>query len=386
LFNWRGQFTPDFVDYLLSHFARKGEFVVDPFSGSGTVLQEAALRGLQGSGFEINPSAYAMSKFFSFANLTREQRIDLSLGLERKLRSYLGEYGGERVYSHDPEYRVAYAGLLKVGASLFPELTKSEIILLLNALFLSERDKKLRLKESIEKSFSYVDKQLLALPYSPFSIEANLGDARQVGLKWTEEIDLILTSPPYINVFNYHQNYRAFVEIFDFDLLKVANSEFGSNRKNRGNRFKTVVQYCLDMEQALRSFWVALKPRAYLIIVLGRESNVRSVAFQNGRLVVDLLTEIGGFSRIDVLTREFVNKFGMSIKEDILIYERLDERPASLTAGRSTALHHLELGLARPLEGEIRSDLLQAIESMDSIQPSPLFDSRVVFKHAQDTA
>jgi hypothetical protein len=140
------------------------------------------------------------------------------------------------------------------------------------------------------------------------------------------------------------------------------------------------------MEQALRSFWVALKPRAYLIIVLGRESNVRSVAFQNGRLVVDLLTEIGGFSRIDVLTREFVNKFGMSIKEDILIYERLDERPASLTAGRSTALHHLELGLARPLEGEIRSDLLQAIESMDSIQPSPLFDSRVVFKHAQDTA
>lgn len=36
LFNWRGQFTPQFVDYILENFAQNDDVVVDPFSGSGT--------------------------------------------------------------------------------------------------------------------------------------------------------------------------------------------------------------------------------------------------------------------------------------------------------------------------------------------------------------
>ena len=42
LFNWRGQFTPEFVEYILQSFAKKGDIILDPFSGSGTVLQESA--------------------------------------------------------------------------------------------------------------------------------------------------------------------------------------------------------------------------------------------------------------------------------------------------------------------------------------------------------
>jgi hypothetical protein len=64
-----------------------------------------------------------------------------------------------------------------------------------------------------------------------------------------------------------------------WDLLRVAPSEIGSNRKNRGNRFRTVVQYCLDMEQALISFWHSLKSDGLMILVVGRESNVRKLLF-----------------------------------------------------------------------------------------------------------
>ena len=64
LFAWRGQFTPQFVDYIIDSFSRKGFTVIDPFSGSGTVLQACARKGLSGYGYEINPAAYAMSKFF----------------------------------------------------------------------------------------------------------------------------------------------------------------------------------------------------------------------------------------------------------------------------------------------------------------------------------
>ncbi len=57
------------------------------------------------------------------------------------------------------------------------------------------------------------------------------------------QIDFVITSPPYINVFNYHQNYRQSAEILGWDLLKIAKSEIGSNRANRGNRFYTIIQF-----------------------------------------------------------------------------------------------------------------------------------------------
>ena len=58
-----------------------------------------------------------------------------------------------------------------------------------------------------------------------------------------------------------HQNHRAILELLGFDLLHVAASEIGSNRKNRGNRFRTVIQYALDMEASLESFALSLKGR-----------------------------------------------------------------------------------------------------------------------------
>ena len=55
LFNWRGQFTPEFVEYILTSFTKVGDHIFDPFSGSGTVLQESARLGYKATGFEINP-------------------------------------------------------------------------------------------------------------------------------------------------------------------------------------------------------------------------------------------------------------------------------------------------------------------------------------------
>ena len=39
---WRGQFSPQLIEYLLSKHCKKGDYVLDPFCGSGTVLLEAA--------------------------------------------------------------------------------------------------------------------------------------------------------------------------------------------------------------------------------------------------------------------------------------------------------------------------------------------------------
>lgn len=380
LFNWRGQFTPDFVAYMLESFAEPGSFVIDPFSGSGTVLQEAILHENPAEGFEINPSAYAMSKFFTFANLEVLERWDMLHRFEVKLNIVLRPLNGQLIYKENPDYRIAYKSLLDVGRTLIPTLNKAERILWLNLLFLSERDKNATLKHSFQKSFLYLKNALIKLPFSNQSIRASLQDAREVGKSHHEDTDLILTSPPYINVFNYHQNYRALVELFDFDLLKVANSEFGSNRKNRGNRFKTVVQYCLDMEQAVRSFWNALKYDATLLMVLGRQSNVRGTAFYNGEIVAEIIKSTKGFEEVGTMERKFTNKFGAAIKEDILIFRKKGLMVSS-EAGREVAANHLKRNLD-VAENDIKSDLIDALDSIDTIISSPVFDYKKIMNNA----
>lgn len=264
---------------MLQSFAKQGDFVLDPFSGSGTVLQEAARNNMKATGIEINPAAYAMSKFFTFCNFDYSEKSNCYNEFEKKIHSQTISLNGQAVYDDNSDYRLAYVNLLDFAKKMNPICNKQERILLLNILFQSEKDKSLKLKDSIYKSLLYVRNAFFKLHYSEEPINTLLNDSRNVGDEFNEEIDLILTSPPYINVFNYHQNFRAIVETFHFDMLEVAHSEFGSNRKNRSNRFKTVIQYCLDMEWGIRSFWKSLKPNSTLILILGRESNVRSIPF-----------------------------------------------------------------------------------------------------------
>jgi DNA modification methylase len=381
IFNWRGQFTPQFVEYILREFTKQGDSVFDPFSGSGTVLLEAAKLGRSAVGYEINPSAYAMSRFFSFCNMTH---LDRSLFLERfeaKLRGNLDKLGGERVYVENSDFRLAYSSLLNFSDEFNCSIAdRQERIFLLNMLFQSEKDKSLLLKDSIAKSFAYLKKNLNEIPFSDQPIKATLNDARKAGEEYDTTFDLIFTSPPYINVFNYHQNYRAIIESFGFDILKVAQSEFGSNRKNRGNRFKTVVQYCLDMELALNAFWKVLKDQGKIVLVLGRESNVRGVSFGNGKMVMEMIQNSNCFTILKVLERKFTNKFGLDIWEDIIIATKNSSQIIKFDVGRSIALNHLKDKLSEANDG-VKLDIQDAISSIDSISASPLFDSNNILRN-----
>jgi len=380
LFNWRGQFTPQFVEYILETFTKPGDRILDPFSGSGTVLQESARLERAAIGFEINPSAYAMSKFFTFCNMPFAERHIFSDSFEFKLKDQLLSLNGEKVYTDKPDYREAYSNLLNFGIK-FDNIIKNkqERIFLLNILFQSEKDKTFSVKDSIFKSFSYVKKSLIGLPYSGQPISCFLKDARSAE-EFENEIDFILTSPPYINVFNYHQNYRAIIETFRFDILKVAHSEFGSNRKNRGNRFKSVIQYCLDMEIALSSFWKALNDDGKMVLVLGRESNVRGIPFYNGQLIIEMLEKSCGFSNIKTLERKFTNKFGISIKEDIIIAEKSANSTPHFNHGRTISLNHLKEALPKSM-GDVALDIKDAIKTIGEIKPSPLFNSTNIIRH-----
>ena len=276
LFNWRGQFTPEFVEYILdSSVLKKDSLIADPFAGSGTVLIESSTKGYASVGFEINPAAYQMAKFYQYSELDLSERYEFLFLLESQLSEIIPDSNGELIYTNSKDYRTAYRGLINASKRIQDIANEQNTSFLINMLFASEKDIKLTVKASIHRSFAYFKKILLNLPYICAEMKIHNSDARRIAEFYTETVDLIITSPPYINVFNYHQNYRAISESFQYKTLDVAKSEFGSNRKHRGNRLLTVVQYCIDMETAINSFWESLSHTGKMVMVVGRESNVR---------------------------------------------------------------------------------------------------------------
>lgn len=326
IFDWRGQFTPELIEYLISEFASPNCTIADPFSGSGTVLHEAVKFGCNACGFEINPSAYFMSKFYEYSLLPMERRDALINEFQEVLGSVIDRIDKTaKVYVKDSDYKRAYCNLLEFAKACNALIPTHLYPFVMNVIFLSEKDKKMFLYDSLIKNINKLKDQLYKLPFSSGWVTANWCDARNIGDMYPKGIDLVITSPPYINVFNYHQNYRGIMECFDYNILEVANSEIGSNRKNRQNRFITVAQYAIDMGHVLLSCSKALKLNGRMIWIVGRSSNVRKVPFYNSVIIEDIVDAIPGLHLDATFKRRFTNRYGKNIIEDIIIIDKLND-------------------------------------------------------------
>jgi hypothetical protein len=197
------------------------------------------------------------------------------------------------------------------------------------------------------------------------------GDARKLPLT-NSTIDFVLTSPPYVNVFNYHQQFRRSAEALGWDLLEVAKAEIGSNRKHRGNRLLTVIQYCLDMAQVLHELARVCQEGSRVVVVVGRESNVRKTPFFNGDIVANLAVRSLGWFFVLRQERMFMNRFGSNIFEDILHFAVKKPVGTSWTAPMEIAREVLIAARDR-VPDEARADLEDVLVRMAEVKPSPLF-------------
>ncbi|WP_455254818.1 DNA methyltransferase [Ruminococcus sp.] len=360
LFAWNGQFSPQFIETLLSYYAKDGFFVVDPFVGSGTVLSECARKGLRSYGIELNASAYYMAKTYEIANLSIEERTEIITAIDSLLKSIKNEQNIiPSILSYIKKFNNVQRNIL------------STLIILMDVF-------------NNEVSFELLNKKWLNLqtiiqniPFSVSRISVERGDSRHLGID-DDCADMLITSPPYINVFNYHQKYRRSVEYLGYDVLSIAKSEFGSNRKNRGNRFLTVIQYCIDMALSIKEAIRVCKPKARMIYIVGRESSVLGYSFCNSELIYNIATQIFNMELIIRQERAFKNRFGQIIYEDILSFENPNdifiEDSEIIEYGRKIAIDMLfEKYQTSTEENKNRELLLDAINKSENVKPSEVY-------------
>jgi len=371
LFPWRGQFSPQLVEALLRAYAPPDSVVLDPFMGSGTVLVESARLGLAAYGCEVNPAAYLLARVYELCNLTVSQRLE-----------YLDKAEQILIKIRPMAFKPPLLGRGAVKDSLSSDSydwirvsSDRHVRTLLEALIILVGEDDAEDKVYAQKLTAIRD-IVIGLPYSQTPVLCSLGDARSLPFP-DGAIDFVLSSPPYINVFNYHHNSRSAIESLGWKPLVIAGSEIGSNRKFRQNRFLIVVQYCIDMALALTELRRVCTSDARIILILGRESNVHKTAFYNGTILERLATEITDFQLHLRQQRVFVNRFGKEIFEDLL---HLSPRaqyapPRELTINRARRLASSILAEAL---NRVPSDRMRylhdAIDRVNEIDASPIFE------------
>jgi len=372
---WSGQFSPQLVQVLLSTYAIPGSVPFDPFLGSGTVLLEAGLAGLSASGTEINPAAVTLAQTYRFINVPLElRRVHLrEIGqlLQREFLQTLPLFQDPGQKPDRQDAKAIKSRLVEllpaVEVRLQYQLLESLIVLL--DFYQSDLS-----ADKIFTVWKKLARLVLELPFSQQPIEVFHADARETPLP-DSSVDLVLTSPPYINVFNYHQQYRASMEALSWNLLTVARSEIGSNRKHRGNRFLTVIQFCLDIAQTFNEMVRVCRSDGRLIFVVGRESTVRGTPFFNGEIVAEVAHRALGFDLILRQERVFLNRFGQSIFEDILHFSPPTSSPGMsfLELARKVAQDVLEATHSVASDGA-KEGIGLALANIDQVRPSPIFN------------
>jgi len=366
---WTGQFSPELVDALLGTYGKRGDHVIDPFMGSGTVMIEAARIGISSTGVDINPAAFTMARTYCLVNVAPRDRRAITAQLESILADSLPDpkhsLFGDARGSNGRSVKDVLSSLVRVRGN-DPVSWLLETLLVLLDFYKPDLT-----PQRVWHTWSRLRKTVEHLPFTELPVQTWNCDARQIPVG-SACADLILTSPPYINVFNYHQQYRASMEAIGWNLLRIARSEIGSNRKNRGNRFLTVIQYCLDMAAALSEMKRAIKPCGRVILVVGRESMVRKTRFFNAEIVAQLATRSAGLTLQERQERVFRNKFGTLIYEDIL---HLVPRPSATCVTAKTIAH---IVLEEALSGvtpDAVADLRDALRRIGEVRPSPLYCS-----------
>lgn len=368
LFAWRGQFSPQLIETILTYYCPSNSVILDPFVGSGTVLLEASYLSLEAYGFEINPAAYIMSHTYEFINDSQKKEV------LKNLRNIIDQEFPLRIFEVSDQVE-NLVDKLQNTRNMLPD--RSKVLFDALVIILDVCKNKIT-QEFIQKKFSHLSNIITNLPYSQKPIRVGLSDARSLPLE-NNQIDFVVTSPPYINVFNYHQNYRQSAEILGWDLLKIAKSEIGSNRANRSNRFYTVVQYCLDMGDILKELARVSKQQARIVLIVGQESNVLGVPFYNADIIEKIGIKAKLFQKVLRQKRKFKNKFGKVIIEDIINFINLNNQVSQEVIeqiSREVAFEVLESSRLF-VSSENQLFLESAIAKVNNIQRTPILDKRL---------
>lgn len=304
--SYHGMFPAKLAHYFIQRFSRPGDLVVDPFSGRGTVPLQARVEGRWTVGNDLSPLAYVLSSakanppawvdvMHSVDFLERDYRAprndpDVSPDIRMLYHSntlrqltYIREWLlSEPMLDWTPQKRMiagALAGIMHGGArrdgssqylsismpntfSMSPKyvadfIQRESLVPPDQNVFDRIRDKLARL---------YLD-SIDGEPGKAYTMDAS--ELLALGTVEPESVDLLVTSPPYLQVVNYGTS--NWIRLWLFGIEEVSRDQ-GQGRKqldrvlDHGHRYDA---YKMFMGKLLGGVERSLAPNGVAALVIG---------------------------------------------------------------------------------------------------------------------
>lgn len=324
-----GKFIPQLVEVFLREYFSPGDWILDPFCGSGTTLVEANVLRMPTVGVEL-------SEFSCLITRAKTTKYDIPL-LEKEVKDILHktcEFSLLREkeksifancyvpYQTDREYLTTWFAPRALQELLFykdhiKDYTYQDVL----KVILSRSARSARLvphydlahpKEPVREAYYCYKHKKTCMPtteavkfISRYSrdalkrikqfdkirsdtyIEVICGDARYIDLD-KHRFHGIFTSPPYFGMIDYHEQHRYAFELLD--LPQYSTEEIGSAARGRSKMAHE--QYEQDLIMAFQNLDRFLYPKAQIFLVVDGDNET----------FLDL-ADVCGYSVVNIMQR-----------------------------------------------------------------------------------
>jgi len=289
--SYPARFIPQIPLTFIKLFTKEGETVLDPMCGCGTTLVEAFLNNRNSIGNDFNPLATLISKvkvtlipdaeFRYLKNKLQKMKKYLDLDYKRidKRLESLPNRKISRIFNRVviSKLEVIRETLLEIkeGGGHEDIYDLGRVALSATIWSLVENGGGLDVDDLFLKKINSMEKELKKMEKivknPPPKVKIITGDARKLEVE-SNSVDLIVTSPPYVNALDYYRvhMYNMLWLGMDFDLFR--KHEIGAHSHFIYNRFRLLSEYLGDMLRAMIEMNRVLKNSKLCVIVVGNSS------------------------------------------------------------------------------------------------------------------
>ena len=342
------RFIPQIPSTFIKLFTKEGETVLDPFVGCGTTLVEAFLNNRNSVGNDLNPLAVLISKVkTTLIDEDKFRYLNAKLSL---LNSYIHHRNEEnsfklpsrklsKIFTNDVITKLlAIRKLLQeIRDEGYQDLYDFGRVALSSAIWsLIENNKQIDIMNLFTSKMSSMQKEMLNMSKIVIHIpETKLicGDARKLNLE-NNSVDLIVTSPPYVNALDYYRIHMYNMLWLDMDFEQFRKDEIGGHSHFITNRFRLLSEYLGDMLRSLIEMNRVLKSGKLCVIVVGN-SSLEYELIESHKFFADMSVKVG-FKPVKTIyreidkTRKYTSKdIGKIDNEYILVLQKVKDANVS---------------------------------------------------------
>lgn len=329
----------------MNNWTKEGDTILDPFSGCGTTLLEAILNGRNVIGVDNNSVACLISKVKGIKYTKKEiQDLHNFLGIFDFMIK--GNITPDIPIYNNMEYWFAKSAIKELGKikaciNTLHGNVKSVALCCLSAIIIrisyqysdtkyvrkitdynegtAYKSYKAKLKSVIEN----IEKINGQKTGHSSIIQADGRNLTKIG---TETIDMIITSPPYLNAYDYHKYHRHRIQWINGDVAYARDNEIGKH-DTFTRKGATPDKYFEDMKKCFMEWSRIMKHGSYCLIVVG-DAIVGGKPVKVGDNFIEIMDclnlkcENRWIRNLDI-TRKSFNQQSRIKKEHVILFKKI---------------------------------------------------------------